>query len=111
MDDPRIQLLPAHEAEKVCAMAAFSAAYPGFQGHFPGEPILPGFLHLQLALDVLALAGRLSGTLRAVPSAKFMMPITPQRNILVELKNESPDTWACLLSADGTTVSSFVLQL
>src|SRR5690349_11916494 len=38
--------------DPLVAVAVFPAEYTGFDGHFPGRPILPGFVQIQLAIDI-----------------------------------------------------------
>ena len=62
----------------------FSADFVGFSGHFPGCPILPAIVQLQC---VASLAGEHAGMalrLAAVEDAKFLIPIRPDQEILVQ---------------------------
>src|SRR4051812_34695895 len=60
----------------ITGTAFFPADYPAFDGHFPGNPILPAFLQIQAAVDLLALNG-VNGSLSSVQGAKFLHPIKP----------------------------------
>lgn len=53
------------------------ADHPAFAGHFPGQPITPGVVLLDLALTALArLTGRqLAGS--QLSQAKFLSPVAP----------------------------------
>ena len=69
----------------------FAPDFPGFAGHFPGDPVLPAVVQL-LAAVCLAEDGegrrlRLAG----VGTAKFLFPIRPDEEILVR----------CRVRADG----------
>ena len=64
--------------------ALFTGDFAGFDGHFPGGPLLPGFMHVQAAVDLLKLAG-VQGRLRSVEGAKFMRPVLPGQAVLLEL--------------------------
>src|SRR3954466_12229731 len=64
----------------ITGTASFPANYPAFDGHFPGNPILPAFLQIQAAVDLLALAGT-GGWLSSVQAAKFLHPIKPEQLI------------------------------
>lgn len=50
--------------------------HPAFDGHFPGTPILPGVLLLDIVIDALT-AARITTACREVRSAKFLSPARP----------------------------------
>ena len=55
--------------------------HPCLPGHFPGRPVVPGVVLLD---RVMAAAG-LAGAAR-LPSAKFLRPVLPGEEVLVELR-------------------------
>jgi 3-hydroxymyristoyl/3-hydroxydecanoyl-(acyl carrier protein) dehydratase len=55
------------------AATRFPSDFPGFDGHFPNNPLLPGFMHIQLAVDLLA-AANLPHTLRESPPPSSLAP-------------------------------------
>jgi beta-hydroxyacyl-ACP dehydratase FabZ len=65
---------------------------PFFQGHFPGQPIMPGVLILEAmaqvagvaALNVKANLGKLAYFL-AINKAKFRKPVVPGDQLLIEV--------------------------
>lgn len=70
------------------------ADFVWFEGHFPGEPILPGIAQLRLAIrSVPALTGR-EFQPRAVHQLKFKLPIRPDQIVQLGLQ----------LMDDGATV-------
>jgi 3-hydroxyacyl-[acyl-carrier-protein] dehydratase len=76
--------------------------HPCYAGHFPGNPVVPGVLLLELVVDAL---GR--GAPSAVVSAKFHRVLKPGDRFTVEWKSaESLATFRCLrdseLLAEGT---------
>src|SRR5438477_12779108 len=88
--DYTLRLSPAvdHSAT-IRGSAAFPPDHPAFDGHFPGNPILPAFLHVQIALDLLHEAGR-PARLSRVESAKFVRPLRPAERISIELTLAAP---------------------
>ena len=48
-----------------------------FEGHFEGEPILPGVAHLVLVRHALRVMGGPSVVLARVPTARFRRPVRP----------------------------------
>lgn len=95
---------------RVSARALFPAHHVGFKGHFPGNPLLPGFLHIELVLDILH-SHFPHLELLAVRSAKFLRPILPDEIIEVNLSFESDGSVAVELHVSGTAVSELVLEI
>ena len=63
---------------QIRAELEFDADAPVFDGHFPGNPILPGFCQLEIILMLMNKA--LSGScwkLKKMKNAKFFSPILP----------------------------------
>lgn len=56
----------------------FPANFIGFQGHFPGRPVLPGVCLVLAALLQAEGASRTPLVLREVVSAKFYAPVEPE---------------------------------
>jgi len=59
------------------ACFTFPPDFLGFQGHFPGNPVLPGVCMVQA---VMVMAGKWSGTpleLKNIVTAKWFMPAGP----------------------------------
>lgn len=57
---------------------------PYFQGHFPGQPILPAISIIELTSRILILrAGLEIGELNKLTRAKFMQPISPKSEVRV----------------------------
>lgn len=64
------------------------ADHPAFDGHFPGQPILPGVVLLSLVMQALARQPALQALLGATPvieSVKFLAPVAPGARLLVQL--------------------------
>ena len=51
--------------------------HPAFAGHFPGTPILPGVVLLDVALQIIAEAREISLDLCEISSVKFLNPASP----------------------------------
>jgi 3-hydroxymyristoyl/3-hydroxydecanoyl-(acyl carrier protein) dehydratase len=57
--------------------------HPCLPGHFPGEPIVPAVLLLELSCAVLRQRRPELGPPREVKSAKFMRPVRPGETVRV----------------------------
>jgi 3-hydroxymyristoyl/3-hydroxydecanoyl-(acyl carrier protein) dehydratase len=97
-------------ADPMHAQAMFPPTFPGFDGHFPGAPILPGFMHVQLALDTL-LSADLPGALVCVHNAKFVRGIPPGTLIDIRLLRNEDASWDVQIAdALGEAYSRFTLE-
>lgn len=52
------------------------ASHPIFQAHFPGNPILPGFVHLEIISKVFSIE------ITGVKKAKFTSVVLPQERVV-----------------------------
>src|SRR5204863_9053847 len=94
----------------ITGTACFPANFPAFDGHFPGNPILPAFLQIQAAVDLLALAG-VGGALSSVQAAKFLYPIKPEQLIHIFIKTAPHGYYHATLTVDNRIVSHFQFQV
>ena len=92
------------------ARVTFPAAFAGFEGHFPGRAVLPGFCHIQAAVDLIDRA-RAGAVLAGVESAKFTRPILPGEEVLLEVVEAASMIYDATLSVAGESCSRFRLQL
>lgn len=51
--------------------------FPGFQGHFPGEPTLPGVCQIQIMELFMELASGTPFPLKTLSRTKFFSPVAP----------------------------------
>lgn len=51
--------------------------HPAFAGHFPGNPILPGVVLLDVALQTIATSCRIAPDGCVISSVKFLSPAAP----------------------------------
>ncbi|WP_432737379.1 3-hydroxyacyl-ACP dehydratase FabZ family protein [Maridesulfovibrio sp. FT414] len=95
----------------------FSESFPGFDGHFPGNPILPGVIQTllgqQASLEALAYEyPEEKFTLQLVTRCKFLRPVKPREKLYLNFILTAKDLGhiaLCSLSVDGETVASFQL--
>jgi 3-hydroxyacyl-[acyl-carrier-protein] dehydratase len=77
----------------------FSEAHPAAQGHFPGNPIIPGAVLLAEALHAIEAGGEAASFPVIVKSAKFFGPTRPGDRVRIEY-SRSPDhgiSFRCLV--------------
>ena len=72
----------------VAADFSFTADFPGFDGHFPGNPIVPGIVQLMAAAHA-ASQGRPSG-IASLSRCKFLRPVVPNEkmHVLADVEEE-----------------------
>lgn len=67
------------------------AAHPVFQGHFPGSPVLPGVVQLEMVKTVLSKAFEKPFALKEMSTCKFLEVLnpveTPELTIHIQYKD------------------------
>lgn len=87
----------------------FPADHPTAAGHFPGNPIIPGALLLDIVAHTIAGDAPSQGC--AVRSAKFLTPVRPGDRIRIEWEKKGDETqFRCLLTPSGTTALTGTLR-
>lgn len=67
----------SHEDGKIEIIFQLNADSPVFKGHFPGQPVLPGVIQMQLIRKILQQELAKSLQLLNAPAVKFLSPIVP----------------------------------
>lgn len=67
----------SHQEGVIEVVFHLNAASAVFKGHFPGQPVLPGVIQMQLIRKVLQQELSTSLRLLNAPAAKFLSPIVP----------------------------------
>ena len=60
--------------------------HPSLPGHFPGRPIVPGVLLLDLIAEQFAVSQPNIERLIGIPSAKFQRPVLPNETVTVSMR-------------------------
>ncbi|HWL54473.1 MAG TPA: 3-hydroxyacyl-ACP dehydratase FabZ family protein [Chthoniobacteraceae bacterium] len=85
----RVTVLEA--GKRACGTKCFSPEEPFFQGHFPGDPLVPGVILSEALAQVAGLVVQRPGLrLAAIRSMKFLAPVRPGETI--ELAAEQTGT-------------------
>ncbi len=73
-------------AAPVSGTLTIAADHPAFAGHFPGNPVLPGVVLLDL---ILAAAGITA--IAGITRLKFLRPVRPGETITYRLERPAPE--------------------
>ena len=74
------------------AVAEFGSAW--FDGHFPGQPLLPGIAMIAMAFDAVQEKEAREGNyirLKAVKRVRFKKPVRPDEHFTLALKREQKE--------------------
>jgi 3-hydroxyacyl-[acyl-carrier-protein] dehydratase len=74
-----------HDASQITASLSINKNSSIFEGHFPGQPVVPGACMVQLVKDVLEEALHMPILLKKAGNIKFINMITPANNPTAKL--------------------------
>ncbi|MGH8190050.1 MAG: hydroxymyristoyl-ACP dehydratase [Rhodanobacteraceae bacterium] len=80
-----------------CALR-IQATHPALAGHFPDHPVVPGVVLLE---RVVAACRSWRGMRVGKFDAKFLQPLLPDQNAVIELREEGPRVRFAVLRAEG----------
>ena len=80
--------------------------HPAFAGHFPGNPVLPGVVLLDLILAEAAITA-IAGIIRL----KFLRPVRPGESLTYRLERPAPGTAAITARSGDEVVLRGTLRL
>ena len=97
------------DGNQILAEIELNRGHDIYRGHFPGQPILPGVLQLQIVQEILAGALGKKIRLKSASNIKFLAMVDPGQVISLQLEIEiiSKIEDACRVSAkihSGNTV-------
>lgn len=95
---------------------SFSKDFIGFQGHFPGYPVLPAVIQCRLGIACCSQLCGKSLTLVALSKAKYKQQVAPNTPITVQAtyrKNTEPKDlhFSVKITGNQGLIASFHLQL
>jgi 3-hydroxyacyl-[acyl-carrier-protein] dehydratase len=103
------------ESGELSAGFVFPEDFVGFQGHFPGNKILPGICQIQCALSMLERWRGEKAVLKEIISAKFFSPVLPAEELICKAVNIAEGNGAVILKAsfsrDDKKVSEMKLRV
>ncbi|WP_342083916.1 3-hydroxyacyl-ACP dehydratase [Dyadobacter sp. OTU695] len=81
-----------HIPGEIVSTLQMDAAHPVFEGHFPGSPVLPGVVQLEMVKAVLSKALGKTFALKEMSTCKFLEVLnpaeTPELTIHIQYKLE-----------------------
>lgn len=112
--------MSAEAALKNCFVSASDDAFlyriapdfPAFNGHFPGNPLLPAVCQMGLCADALSRRTGRPLEIKAVGRSKFMRPILPGADVCVTLSPRPDGQFLAELAdpADGRKFSQIIFS-
>jgi 1-acyl-sn-glycerol-3-phosphate acyltransferase len=105
------------DTDTVTCRIRLNGAHPVYAAHFPGEPITPGALLVQVAVEAFAAAVGKAWQLRRVASVKFLTPVCPDQVTTLTLTytklqlGDAGGSVRATLTADAVTYARFALEL
>ncbi len=115
------RVLAAVPSESVVAIKQISVSDPFLQGHFPGNPVMPGVLLIEAVAQATAVLGHISTPgglskcyLTEILSARFRRPVVPGDTLKIEAtvkKRRAPFFWfSGHCTVDGVTVAEIEIS-
>lgn len=85
--------------DRIDSTVQIDAGHPVFEGHFPGSPVLPGVVQLEMVKAILSKAFGKTMVLKEMSTCKFLEVLnpaeTPELTIHIQYKgDEMPDVSA-----------------
>lgn len=91
------------DGSKHTAVIKINASHEVFNGHFPGNPVMPGVCMMQIIKE---LTERISGSalmMTSISNVKFMALINPEVNSALKLELDVTETPEGLVKVKNTT--------
>jgi 3-hydroxymyristoyl/3-hydroxydecanoyl-(acyl carrier protein) dehydratase len=91
----RLEYVSGDEPGRLEALATAPLGSPWFDGHFPGQPILPGIAMIAMAFDAAREKEAREGNcirLKAVKRVRFKTPVRPDDPFTLALKREQKES-------------------
>ena len=88
----------------------FKPSHPIFAGHFPGHPVVPGAVLVQIAEELAGVFVGSTVCFNAIRNLKFRQPITPDMEVTLCIeKGASDNTFNFHLSTFNSVNASFIV--
>ena len=89
-----------------------SVTHPALQGHFPGNPVVPGVVLLEEIITAIR-TWRPSACNQGFQSVKFLHPVAPESrfSIALELLDEARVGFSCRIGQRQVSSGTVILQV
>lgn len=87
-----------------------SRDHPATIGHFPGNPIIPGAVLLNEAVQAIATELDASFSVVRIRSAKFLRPTHPGQRVVIEFSRSAPGEIRFQCTVEGRSVLNGQIQ-
>jgi 3-hydroxyacyl-[acyl-carrier-protein] dehydratase len=67
---------------------ALPATFSGFQGHFPGQPVMPAVCQIEMVRCLVEAAEGGPLQLDRIVRAKYVLPIAAEERVVVEVRSQ-----------------------
>lgn len=86
--------------------------FPAFEGHFPGNPLLPAVCQMGLCADAVSRQTGKQADVKSVARAKFMRPLLPGARVQITLTPRPDGKTLCELAdtENGQKFSQLILS-
>lgn len=81
-------------------------SWPGFAGHFPGNPLVPAAEMLAWALDI---AGKRGFTGTSISKARFLAPVRPGESLRLSAANNG-NSFVVAIARGDTAVAEITIS-
>ncbi len=104
MIDPKKYFIFSKGPKPLTLIFKVPGELPYFDGHFPGNPILPGVAIVDASLVAISEITKQDLFVKKIKSAKFLDLVQPHDEISLEIAETAPSSWTVTWSKlkDGT---------
>lgn len=101
--------MTAGESATYATTLSVGQDHPSLPGHFPGQPVVPGVLLLELVLDAAETWLGASLAVRSLPQVKFIAPLLPGQTAHLELKRSGGEL-RFVVRRDDTPIAQGIIE-
>ena len=96
---------------KVTARFTFPEDFIGFQGHFPGRPVLPAVCKIQAVMVILQTRHKKKVRLKEIVLAKFFSPVSCREELVFECQEQMESSKEVMVKALITSKGKKIAKL